>query len=192
MDGARPVRLVVVIGSVREGRFGPTAANWFLGEAATRADLDLDVLDLAEVRLPDQLGTSPIPAEVAAVTPRLEAADAFVVVTPEYNHSYPASLKTLIDWHHVEWQRKPVAFVSYGGFCGGLRAVEALRLVFAGLHATTLRDVVSFHGIPASFGADGRPLDAEAKAGAAKTLLDELDWWARALRDARAARPVAS
>ncbi|MEV0073225.1 MULTISPECIES: NADPH-dependent FMN reductase [unclassified Amycolatopsis] len=190
MDGENPLRLAVVIGSVREGRFGPTAANWFLEQVAPRTDLDVDVLDLADACLPDRLGTSPVPSEVAAVGPRLEAADAFVIVTPEYNHSFPASLKTLIDWHHDEWQRKPVAFVSYGGFCGGLRAVEALRLVFAGLHAATLRDVVSFHGIPASFDAAGRPVDAAAKAAAAKTLLDELTWWARALRDARAARAL--
>jgi hypothetical protein len=78
--------------------------------------------------------------------PPIDAADAFVVVTPEYNHSYPASLKHAIDMAHGEWNTKPVAFVSYGGISGGLRAVEALRLVFAELHATTIRDTVSFHG----------------------------------------------
>jgi NAD(P)H-dependent FMN reductase len=64
---------------------------------------------------------------VSALCRRIDAADAFVVVTPEYNHSYPASLKHAIDMAYGEWNAKPVAFVSYGGISGGLRAVEALR-----------------------------------------------------------------
>src|SRR5439155_26500963 len=114
MDGT-PLRLVVVIASTREGRFGPTVANWFVEQARERSDLDLDVLDLADAVLPDRLAgyRTPTPGEVAAVTPRLTAADAFVIVTPEYNHSYPAPVKTLIDWHFTEWQAKPVGFVSY-------------------------------------------------------------------------------
>ena len=185
-----PLRLMVIIGSTREGRFGPTVANWFVGEARQHPDLDIDVLDLAEVGLPDRLTGygAPPPVEVAAVTPRLAAADAYVVVTPEYNHSYPAPLKTLIDWHLDEWQAKPVAFVSYGGMSGGLRAVEHLRGVFAEVHATTVRETVSFHGGWARF--DGAlPIEAAECATAAKTMLDQLAWWGHALRDARAARP---
>lgn len=185
-----PLRLMVIIGSTREGRFGPTVANWFVGEARQRPDLDIDVLDLAEAGLPDRLTgyETPPPAEVAAVTPRLAATDAYVVITPEYNHSYPAPLKTLIDWHLDEWQAKPVAFVSYGGMSGGLRAVEHLRAVFAEVHATTVRETVSFHGAWARF--DGaRPIEAAECAAAAKTMLDQLAWWGIALRDARAARP---
>jgi NAD(P)H-dependent FMN reductase len=186
-----PLRLVVVIASTREGRFAPKVANWFLEEAGTRADLDIDVLDLAEAGLPDRLtgwGTPP-PAAVAAVTPRMAAADAFVIVTPEYNHSYPAPVKTLIDWHFTEWQAKPVAFVSYGGMSGGLRAVEHLRGVLAELHAVTVRDTVSFHMAGERFGPDARPVDPAGCAAAAKSLLDQLAWWAHALREARAARP---
>ncbi len=69
-------------------------------------------------------------------------ADAFLVVTPEYNHGYPAALKELIDSVYEPWHAKPVAFVSYGGASGGIRAVEQLRQVFAELHAVTLRDGV--------------------------------------------------
>jgi NAD(P)H-dependent FMN reductase len=187
----RPLRLVVIIGSTREGRFGPTVARWFTGEAQQHADLDVDVLDLAEAALPDRLTgfADPPPPEVAAVAPRLAAADAFVVITPEYNHSYPAPLKTLIDWHLAEWQAKPVGFVSYGGMSGGLRAVEHLRAVFAEVHATTVRETVSFHGAWARFGEDARPLDELECSAAAKTMLDQLAWWADALRTARALRP---
>ncbi|MEV6643258.1 NAD(P)H-dependent oxidoreductase [Amycolatopsis sp. NPDC051371] len=189
-----PVRVAVIVGSVREGRFGPVVADWLAGVAGDHGGFEVDVVDLAEPDLPMVLpafGTTPpaaVVAEVAKVTPRLEAADAFVVVTPEYNHSYPASLKNAIDWHRAEWTAKPVAFVSYGGMSGGLRAVEHLRAVFAELHAVTIRDTVSFHGAHARFGVDGAPTD-EAAAVAAKAMLDQLGWWARSLAEARAVRP---
>ena len=189
-----PVRVAVIVGSVREGRFGPVVADWLAGVAGDHGGFEVDVVDLAEPELPLALpafGTVPsaaVMAEIAKVTPRLLAADAFVVVTPEYNHSYPASLKNAIDWHRTEWTAKPVAFVSYGGMSGGLRAVEHLRAVFAELHAVTIRETVSFHGAHARFGPDGQPTD-EAAGVAAKVMLDQLGWWARSLTEARAARP---
>src|SRR3954470_8559556 len=157
-----PIRLAVIIGSTREGRFGPKVANWFTGRAALRDDLSVDVIDLADTPLPSALTHRPGPEDakaLEAVTPRLDAADAFAVVTPEYNHSYPAPLKNAIDWHHSQWQAKPVGFVSYGGISGGLRAVEHLRPVFAEVHAVTVRDTVSFHSAWDAFGPDGRPTD---------------------------------
>jgi NAD(P)H-dependent FMN reductase len=189
--GETPLRLVVIIASTREGRFAPTVADWFVGEARQRADLEIDVLDLADNPLPDRLtafGTPP-PAEVVELTSRLAAADGFVVITPEYNHSYPAPLKTLIDWHFTEWQAKPVAFVSYGGMAGGLRAVEHLRGVFAELHAVTVRETVSFYRGWERFDDDGRPVEGAECAAAVKSMLDQLAWWGHALRDARATRP---
>ncbi|MGP3998607.1 NADPH-dependent FMN reductase [Streptomyces sp. 8N706] len=188
-----PIRLAVIIGSVREGRFGPTVAQWFVDEARPRTDSDIDVIDLAEIDLGMTAPTMDPAPEVAAVleqvSPRLEAADAFVVVTPEYNHSYPAGLKNVIDWHHAQWNAKPVGFVSYGGVSGGLRAVEHLRQVFAELHAVTVRDTVSFHNAWQQFGEDGRPIAPEGCNAAAKTMLDQLTWWAQALREARTKRP---
>ena len=194
----QPVHLVVIVGSIREGRFGPTVADWFVGQAGERKDLVLDLVDLAADPLPVTLpafGSAPDREAVRAVealTPRLAAADAFVVVTPEYNHSFPASLKNAIDWHNGEWHAKPVGFVSYGGVSGGLRAVEQLRLVFAELHAVTLRDTVSFHNAGFAFGATGTPVSPEGCNAAAAILLDRLTWWARALRDARAVQPYAA
>jgi NAD(P)H-dependent FMN reductase len=191
-------RLAVIVGSVREGRFGTTVANWFAGQAAERTDMSVDVVDLAEIPLPLQMpafgGTPAAEAERAlgVLTPRLAAADAFAVVTPEYNHSFPASLKNAIDWHHKEWHAKPVGFVSYGGLSGGLRAVEQLRVVFAELHAVTVRDTVSFHGVWSQFDDQGLPISPAGCNGAAKTMLDQLAWWARALREAKAIRPYAA
>lgn len=190
-----PLRIAVIIGSVREGRHGRAVADWFLTTATGDEGLELDVIDLADVQLPLVMpgwgGTASPEAEaaLAGVSPRLAAADAFVVVTPEYNHSFPAALKNLIDWHHAQWQAKPVGFVSYGGLGGGLRAVEQLRLVFAELHAMTVRDSVSLHGPWSGLTEDGTPRDTAVSEGAAKGMLGQLTWWGRALRAARADRP---
>lgn len=189
-------RLAVIVGSVREGRFGPVVASWFAGEAARFGGFDeVDVVDLADHRLPlvfPGFGTEP-DAETARISgklsERLNAADAFVVVTPEYNHSFPASLKNAVDWFHAEWQAKPVGFVSYGGMSGGLRAVEQLRQIFAELHAVTVRDSLSFHSAWDRFDDDGRPHDAEGTSLAAKGMLGQLKWWADALSAARVRKP---
>ncbi|WP_106400803.1 NADPH-dependent FMN reductase [Actinocorallia populi] len=186
-----PLRTAMLIGSTRRGRFGPTVARWFAGLAGQRTDMALDVIDLGTAGLPDTLidEGDDVPGPVRALAPRLAAADAFVIVTPEYNHSFPAPLKTAVDWFVDEWRAKPVGFVSYGGMSGGLRAVEQLRLVFSELHAVTVRDTVSFHSCREKFDDAGRPVDAAGCDAAAKGLLDQLAWWARALRDARTARP---
>jgi NAD(P)H-dependent FMN reductase len=110
-------------------------------------------------------------------------------VTPEYNHSFPASLKNAIDWYVDEWKAKPVAFVSYGGIAGGLRAVAHLREILPGLHAVTVRDSVAFPEYWNRFDEQGRPVNATECEAAAKTMLDQLTWWGRTLRDARAVRP---
>jgi len=191
-----PLNIAVIVGSVRDGRFGPTVADWFLSQVDDR--FAVDVIDLADVPLPLNMpayGAEPSPeaaAVLADLTPRLARADAFVVITPEYNHSYPASLKNLIDWHFTQWQAKPVALVSYGGQSGGRHAIEHLRGVFAELHAMTLRDTISVTRYFEQFGPDGKLLDPTELDAAAKALLTQLDWWATALAEARATRPFAA
>ncbi|MEU4725832.1 NAD(P)H-dependent oxidoreductase [Nonomuraea dietziae] len=191
------LKIAVILGSTRKGRFGPAVANWVLDHLRQRDDMNADLIDLVETPLPTVLpvlGQPPAAQEdrdlLAAVSPRLAAADAFVIVTPEYNHSFPAALKNAIDWHGVEWQAKPAAFVSYGAFSAGLRAVEQLRLVLAELHAVTIRDSVGLQHPWAQFDGDGKAVDPAADA-AAKVMLDRLAWWAHALREARTARPYA-
>ena len=173
-------QLAVIVGSVRVGRFGPVVADWFVGQAKQRDDVSLDVIDLADL---------PAPGDLPLVADRMDAADAFVVVTPEYNHSFPGPLKHGIDSLGRQWHAKPVGFVSYGGMSGGLRAVEPLRVVFAELHAVTIRNTVSFHSARNQFDAHGAPRDPDAVNAAAAALLDQLAWWARALRTARTSEP---
>ncbi|MBT2377545.1 MULTISPECIES: NADPH-dependent FMN reductase [unclassified Streptomyces] len=190
-----PLKVAVILGSNREGRFGPVIADWFLGRAARYDDIETELIDVVTARLPTALSFSPTPEEaarVAAVSARLAAADAFVVLTPEYNHSFPAPLKNLIDWHRAEWQAKPVAFVSYGGRSGGLRAVEQLRQVFAEMHTVSVRDTVSFHNAGALFDDGGSHRDPADVDAAAKALLDQLAWWGNALRDARNRHPYSA
>jgi len=189
-------KLVIIIGSVRDGRFGPVVASWVAEQARLQGTFAVDVIDLADIDIPLVLPAAPPkfagddyprPAGMAALTSALADADAFVVVTPEYNHSYPASLKAAIDWHFTQWTAKPVAFVSYGGAAGGRHAVLHLENVLTELHAVTIRDGLTFPNYFTTW-QDGRPQDPEAP-GYAKALFDQLAWWADALRSAREAAP---
>jgi NAD(P)H-dependent FMN reductase len=135
-SAAEPLRLAMLIGSVREGRFGPTIASWMTEQTRRHGVFELDLIDLAEVDLPVRQqaqgvsrGIYPDP-RVRSFAARIAAADAYVFITPEYNHGYPAALKLAIDSVMPEWRAKPVALVSYGGISGGLRAIEQLRLVY--------------------------------------------------------------
>lgn len=179
------LRLEVIVGSVREGRFGPTVADWFVSRARETSGFDTGVIDLAETPLPADLRVTD---EVDAYRARLAAADAFVVVTPEYNHGYPGALKTAFDNAKHEWRAKPIGFVSYGGLSGGLRATEQLRQVVAEIHMVSIRETVSFHEAKKCFDENGDTHDGAA-IDAAERLLRQLAWWATALRTARTAEP---
>ena len=188
--------LAIVIGSVREGRFGPRVGAWVADRAAEHGGFDVTIVDLADFEIPLSLpavppkfaGDSyPRPARMEGLTSALDAADAVVLVTPEYNHSYPASLKAAIDWHFTHWVAKPVAFVSYGGAAGGRHAVLHLENVLTELHAVTVRDGLAFPNYFTAWDDDG-PLDPDAPPLAA-ALFEQLAWWAGALRTARDATP---
>lgn len=180
------MRLAILCGSVREGRFGHTVANWIARHARARGGFEVDLIDLAELAIPNDMSRN---ADVEAFSRRVDEADAFVVLSPEYNHSFSGPLKTAIDALKHEWKAKPVGFVAYGGMSGGLRAVEALRVVFAELHAVTIRDTVSFHVARTRFDEEGNPVEADAVALAADTMLNELLWFAHALKTARERYP---
>jgi NAD(P)H-dependent FMN reductase len=184
------MRLAVIIGSTRHGRFGPTVAHWLARQAAKRFEVDL--IDLAAADLPTTLPDTDdeTPQEVAVLAPRLEHADAFAVVTPEINCSFPASLKTALDWYYTEWHAKPVAIVSYGRETGGRNATAQLRHVFAELQAVTIRTTVALPCYWDQFTADGDwPRPSAGYEADVKIMLDQLVWWAEALRDARTKRP---
>lgn len=184
------LRIAVIVASIREGRQGPTVAGWFVKQAEAVTGHEIDLIDLATFDFPSEFTMSDHPA-VAEFTSRIDRADGFVVVTPEYNRSFPASLKEAIDYASTEWHAKPVGFVSYGGTSRGMIAADHLRGVFAELHAVTLRDTVSFNLFDSSADFNSGPWNSgdDVASGAARKLLDQLEWWARALRDARVAQP---
>ena len=190
-----PVPIAVIVASTRDGRIGGRVAEWFVGEARARDDLALDVIDLATTALPDHLpaghpSRGDYPEAVHPFAARIGAADGYVIVTPEYNHGYPGSLKDAIDLVNREWRAKPVAFVSYGGLSGGLRAVEQLRQVVVELHMVSLRDGVALPFAGRAFREGATPDDPEGMvADGVRIMLDRLVWWSRSLAVARAASP---
>lgn len=177
--------VAVIIGSVRDGRFGARIGAW-VQKCLAESSVDADVIDLADLSFPPSMRQHP---DVVSFAARIGRARAVVVVTPEYNHSYPGPLKAAIDALREQWKVKPVAFVSYGGMAGGLRAVEVLRLVFAELHAVTVRDTVSLHN---PWGpADDPNIDYpdSASAQALQQMMRQLLWWADASQRAQQRAP---
>jgi NAD(P)H-dependent FMN reductase len=179
------IKVALIYGSTRQGRFCDRVAKWAFEEIAGRSEFSVEIIDPVE-HPPTEAG------DPASLQSRIAEADAFVVVTPEYNHGYPAPLKALIDSVGAEWRGKAVAFVSYGGISGGLRAVEQLRLVFAELHTVTMQNAVSFAAAWEQFDGDGMLREPARAQRSMAALLAQLHWWAVALRNARRAVPYAT
>lgn len=178
-----PLRLTVIVASVRTGRLAVPILTWTSSILNTRDDFTVDVIDLADVALPLAAAGNHTPSPISN---RLAAADAFLILTPEYNHSIPAALKNAIDWHAEEWVRKPASIVAYGAESGGLRAIEHLRLIFPELQAMTTRNNVTLANPWNHLDADSRFTAGDRHLSALGATLDELHWWARALQRARA------
>ncbi len=126
----------------------------------------------------------------AAWAKKIDEADGYIIVSPEYNHGYSAVLKNALDWTFHEWNNKPVAFVSYGGV-GGARGVEQLRLVAIELEMAPIRHAVHIPGdVYRAVMSEETPVDPERfkpSEPAADRMLDQLIWWAKALKTARMA-----
>jgi NAD(P)H-dependent FMN reductase len=189
------VQIQVVTGTTRAGRFSERVSAWVAGYLASHSDVGVEVVDLRDYPLPffDGLPPARTPREyateeVARLGRTLDRADAYVLLTGEYNHGYPAVLKNAMDWTFVEWRRKPVAFVGWGNV-GGARAIEQLRQVVVEFEMAPLRHAV--HILPAVLLAAREaadPTDVSAFAELEprlKLLTDDLLWWSHALRAAR-------
>ena len=185
---APKLRIALIVSSVRSTRLADPLVAWLRTRLEPVGWLEVDVIDLVGVDLPPE---KLVPGEGSPISDRLEAADGFLVLTPEYNHSFPASLKNAIDWHFDEWAYKPVAFVAYGAGSGGIRAVEQLRLIFPELRATTVRNAVLLAAPWTQLTEDGEFDPGDDAVAALTATLDELRWWATALREGRARALVA-
>jgi NAD(P)H-dependent FMN reductase len=185
---AREIKIGLIYGSVRDGRLCDRVAEWAARRIASSGPFLIDPIDPKQIMLacwPDPIDS----ADLERLRSRIARADAFVVVTPEYNHGYPGALKLVIDSASREWRAKPVAFVSYGGISGGLRAVEQLRLVFAELHAVSVRDSVSLSHAWDRFDSRGNLDDFPEAERSMTAMLASLRWWASALSEARKTVP---
>ncbi len=191
-------KLQIIVGSTRPTRAADRVFPWIADQAARRGDFDVEVIDLRDWSLPffrEHLGTigdfadptysDPI---VRAWNAKIAEGDAYLIITPEYNHSVPGELKNAIDSVFVSFalRNKPVAFVGYSaGIAAGTRAVEHLALIAIEAEAVPLRNTVLIPAVASAFGEDGEPANP-ATAAALEITLDDLTWWANALAHARA------
>jgi NAD(P)H-dependent FMN reductase len=185
------LNLKIIIASTRPGRKGPVVASWIISKAAEIKEFQLEVLDLAAINLPmmDE------PAHPRFKTyqyqhtkdwsAKIESADAFIMVTPEYNYSLPAPLKNAIDYLSLEWGYKPVAFVSYGGLAGGTRAVQMLKQVVTSLKMMPVVESVNIPFFIKYIDDNGKFNADETLEKSADAMLKELLLWAKGLKAMR-------
>jgi len=190
----------VIVGSTRQGRFSEKPAQWILQRLESRGGIETRLLDLREFPLPffDQPVPPAMPGRppyanemVKKWTAEIARSDGFIFVTPEYNFGPPAVLKNALDWVYPEWNRKAVAFVSYGSALGA-RSVQQLRETAIELQLAPVRS--SVHSPVATLWAHFQGGDVEAGLAEleapAKGMIDDLLWWSAALKAARATAPT--
>jgi len=183
---------MVIVASTRPGRLAPTVARWFANavelEAAQRGCI-LDVADLAEIALPfldepdHPSSGNYVHEHTRAWSHRVAAADAFVVVTPDYNYGMPDVLKNALDFLYHEWAWKPVAFISYGNTSAGTRSVQMTKQVVTTLRMVPIGATIALR-IADALG--GQHLNSNPELEQAATqLFDELTRVATTLRQLR-------
>lgn len=175
---------LLISASVRAERIGDTVADWVANRLGESNDLDLTRIDLVATSLPDDAHLAPGGTTMAVTTSAaMHRADAFVIVTPEYNHSIPASLKRFIDWHYAEWQRKALMIVTYGAG-GGVLAGEHLRSISAELGMVAARTAPAI-AAPWDHLTDGLLTPPRNQITQLDRATHEFVWWAQAARNAR-------
>ena len=188
-DEHNRLRVGIILGSTRPNRNGEAVAKWVYELASRRGDAHYELVDLKDFDLP--LLDEPIPASQGKYTQphtkrwagAIDGFDAFVFVTPEYNHSTSGALKNAIDFLYKEWNNKAAGFVSYGSG-GGLRAVEALRLIMGELQIADVRAQVAL-SLFTDFENFSTFKPAPQHEKSVKTLLDQLLAWGAAMRTVR-------
>ncbi len=184
------LRIPVVLGSIRQGRNTPRLARFILRRLGERDDVQSDLIDLRRLELPlveERLRfLDEPPPGLTALSEHIDRADAVVIATPEYNKGYPAALKNSIDALGSEWRRKPVGIVAHSvGAFGGMVVLQQLRIVLMNLGAVPIPAAMTVPNIEHTLDVDGAALD-EAFEGRGGRFVDELLWYARALRNASA------
>jgi NAD(P)H-dependent FMN reductase len=185
------LKVQVIIGSTRQQRFSEKPANWIYQQLKTQPQVQAELLDLRDYPLPFyNEALSPARLEGKYADPKIQTwvnkideADGYVMVAPEYNHGYPAVLKNAIDYPYYEWNKKPVGFISYGSV-GGARAIEQLRQVVIELQMVPIKTSISIPG-GLYIGNEDKPDVFAPLAEKADAFIDELIWLAEALKNKR-------
>lgn len=196
------LKLQVIVGSTRAGRNADPVCRWAVPVARSHGAFEVETLDLRDWPLPffqetvATLGDFSDPTYSDLVVKRwndkVGEADAYVIVTPEYNRGLPAVLKNAIDtvFFSFRFRRKPVAFIGYSlGFTAGVRAVEHLTQIMVETEAVPVRTPTLVPFVATAFDGEGNP----ATPGLAVTLgvmLDDLAWMGEALKAARNERQL--
>jgi NAD(P)H-dependent FMN reductase len=192
-EAAEPLVLDVIVASTRPARAGLHVAHWFLERAIDHAGFQVELVDLARVDLP--LFDEPRHPKLRhyqydhtkAWSAVIDPADAFVIITPEYNHGAPPALVNALDYLSQEWAYKPVGFVSYGGVSGGTRSVQMTKQIVSALKMVPLFEAVTLPFFREHLDLESRQFEpGEVQEKAAVRMLDELVRWATALRRMRA------
>jgi NAD(P)H-dependent FMN reductase len=190
------VKIQIIVGSIRPCRFGIQPATWLYGQARQLDGVEAELVDLEELSLPF-LDEPASPAKqkyfhdhTKQWSERVARTDGFVFVTPEYNHSYSPALKNAIDYLFVEWNYKPVSFLSYGSLAGGARAVEHLRGVAGEVKMYDLRDQILLPNYWEQVDEKGEYRFTDRHVKAAREMLEELAFWAEKMREIRQERAV--
>lgn len=186
---SKPLNILVLLGSVREGRMAAPIGNWVCERALDRDDLEVEVIDPIELALPFFAQAKPPAAgnyqdlQQVRWGEKVASADGYILICPEYNHSSSAVLKNMLDTVFAEWGRKPVAFVGYGSV-GAARSVEQLRLTSIALEMVPLN--ASVHLIRPGAKREGDRFNADSYDDRSlNALFDALNWWGNALKAAR-------
>ncbi|MGX5802442.1 NADPH-dependent FMN reductase [Bradyrhizobium sp. Arg314] len=190
------LKTAIIIGSTRDSRFGPKPAQWIFELARKRVQLEVELVDLKEFHLPffnEKATNFLLPSEeprAIAWQRKISQFDAYIVVTPEYNRSMPASLKNAFDQAYNEWNRKPIGFMGYGSV-GGARAIEHARATTTELQMVNLRSAVhvggsEFYKVHPDIGNQPLSTIEDAILPSAKDMLDQLIWWGEATKGKRA------
>lgn len=177
----------LILATAREGRHSEKAANFVLSEMRKRPEIETDLIDVRDYRL--QATDNTEESETAKkLAEKISRADGYIIVSPEYNHGYPGELKMMLDMLFEQYARKPVAIcgVSSGGL-GGARMVEQLRLVMIEFHMVPIHNAVYFSSVKNLFDENGFIKD-QSYIQKVQKLLDELIWYAKALKEAREKR----
>jgi NAD(P)H-dependent FMN reductase len=173
-------RLQIIIASTRPGRVGLPVASWFEERAVRHGGFDIEVADLAAIGLPfvDEPNHPRLRQYTQQHTldwsAKVDAADAFVFVMPEYNYGFNAPLKNALDFLHQEWLHKPVGFVSYGGVAAGTRAVQMIKQVVTTLKMVPLFEAVSIPFVAQFIDDEGELQSNEVMDKSADAMLAEL------------------